>query len=217
MSQKTTTKRRLPTFLIVLLAAIGLTTVFVMIPPNHDKVPDKQLPWNSHYNANGALEALGLVVNQSTVQEAKMLFGDDVEVKIFSKKDETGKSAEAYFPSMHIATIHGALAIGIAVPENQLNAFYAQGVQTTVTPNGNRQVTPNTDDIQVLMSLPIASVTLIPRKNLTQRAIEMRFGKPQRIENQSDGLEHWFYPEKGLELLYDENGPEALQYVPGLK
>ncbi len=210
-------QRRFPTFLIVLLAAVGLTAVFILIPPNREEVSDKLLPWNSHYNQANQLEALGLVLNQSTPNDAKKLFGNDVEVKIFSKKDESGKAAEVYFPSMNIATIRGAVALSLDVSKEELDAYYSQGVQTTVTQTGNRQVTPNSENIEKLMAKPIKLVTLIPRKNLTKRAIEMRFGQPQRVEKQSDGLEHWFYPDKGLEVLYDEEGPDALQYGPSIQ
>ncbi|WP_127469994.1 hypothetical protein [Thiomicrorhabdus aquaedulcis] len=56
------------------------------------------------------------------------------------------------------------------------------------------------------------SVTLIPQKHLSERAIDMRFGQPDRIEVLSDNLPHWYYEKLGLELIVDQEGPEALQY-----
>ncbi len=79
-------QRRFPTFLIVLLAAVGLTMVLILIPPNREEVPDKRLPWNSHYNQANQLEALGVVLNQSTPNDVKKLFGNDLEVKISRKR-----------------------------------------------------------------------------------------------------------------------------------
>ncbi|QBZ82130.1 lytic murein transglycosylase [Hydrogenovibrio crunogenus] len=210
-------KKSFPTSLVVLALAIGLTIIFILIPPHREEVKDQLLPWNSHFNTHNQLEALGLIVNQSTPNDAKTIFGDDVEVKLFSHKDESSKTAEVYFPSVHIGTIRGAIALSLDVNTDKLEEIYSQGIQTTVTQTGNRQVTPNTENIEFLLQRPIKQVTLLPKKHLTERAVKMRFGAPQRIEKQSDGLDHWFYPEKGLELIMDPEGPEALQYYPQVR
>lgn len=209
-----TSKRGFPHSLLILLLAIGLTGLFLLFPPSRDEVPEAQLPWNSHFDEYGRLNALGLILGVSTPDEARALFGADLEVKLFSKKDESEKTAEVFFPSVDIGTIRGGIALNLALDAERLNAIYDRGVQTTVTQVGHRQVTPTSDDILALLHEPISLITLVPRKNLTERAIEMRFGQPERIEKQSDGLDHWFYPKKGLEILFDPNGPEALQYHP---
>lgn len=207
-------KKGIPVSLMILGLAIVLTATFILIPPQRDEVQDKLLPWNSHFNAENRLETLGLTINRSTANDAKAIFGDDAEVKLFSHKDESDKTAEVYFPSIHIGTIRGAIALTLDVTAERLEEIYSQGIQTTVTQTGNRQVTPNTENIEFLLQQPIKQVTLLPKKHLTERAVKMRFGEPQRIEKQSDGLDHWFYPEKGLELIIDPEGPEALQYYP---
>lgn len=217
MSEKLKTsgvKKQIPVSLLVLLIGVIITAILMMIPPNREEIPENQLPWNSAFDEHGSLHALGLTLNQSTPNDARILFGADLEIKLFSKKDESEKTAEVYFPSISIGTIRGAIALNLKVDDNQLNTMYTRGVQTTVTQVGNRQVTPNSDDTFALLTKPIALITLVPRKNLTERTLEMRFGKPDRKEKQSDGLNHWFYKSKGLEILLDPKGPDALQYHP---
>lgn len=206
--------QKLPTWAWVLLGASLITVIFSAFPPQREQTPPKLLPWNAHYNDQGQLQALGLTVGQDTPQTAIDLYGHDYEVKLFSKKDEDGKTAEVFFPSIHISSIHGAIALRLKVPQDQLNRFYSEGVQTTVTKLGNREVTPHNEAIAKLKQAPIQSVTLVPRKTLTERAIKMRFGEPERTEIQSDGVPHWFYPEKGLEIILNNEGPDALQYYP---
>jgi len=206
--------QKLPTWAWVLLGASLITVLFSAFPPQRDQTPPELLPWNAGYNAQGQLEALGLTVGQDTPQQAIDLYGHDFEVKLFSKKDEDNKTAEVFFPSIHISSIHGAIALRLNVPQAQLNRFYSEGVQTTVTKLGNREVTPHNEAIETLKQAPIQSVTLVPRKSLTERAIKMRFGEPERTEIQSDGVPHWFYPEKGLEIILNNEGPDALQYYP---
>ncbi len=215
-TSKSTNKGTSP-FFIALFIAVGLTAILMFMPPSSMELPKTALPWKSQYNAQNQLEALGLTINKSTALDAKAYFGNDIEVKIFSQKDETQKSAEIYFGNVTFSNIRGTVALGIAVAPEKLDQFYGRGIKTTVTALGNREVTPQKSDAKELMRQPIRLITLIPKKQLTERAIKMRFGDPHRIETQSDGLDHWFYPEKGLEILLDHEGPEALQYSPKIQ
>ncbi|WP_019894953.1 hypothetical protein [Hydrogenovibrio halophilus] len=205
---------KLPIWAWVLIGATTATLMFVVFPPERTQTPPQLLPWNATYNEQGRLQALGLSVGQDTTQQAIDLYGHDYEVRLFSKKDEDGKTAEVFFPSIHISSIHGAIALRLKVPQDELNRFYSEGIQTTVTKLGNREVTPHNEAIEALKKAPIQSVTLVPRKSLTERAIKMRFGEPERTQVQSDGVPHWFYPEKGLEIILNNEGPDALQYYP---
>jgi hypothetical protein len=203
-----------PIWAWVLIGATTVTLLFVAFPPERTQTPSQLLPWNAAYNEQGQLQALGLTVGQDTTQQAIDLYGHDYEVRLFSKKDEDNKTAEVFFPSIHISSIHGAIALRLKVPQDELNRFYSEGIQTTVTKLGNREVTPHNEAIEALKQAPIQSVTLVPRKSLTERAIKMRFGEPERTQVQSDGVPHWFYPEKGLEIILNTEGPDALQYYP---
>jgi len=214
---KQTNKKGVSPFLIALFIAVGLTVILMFMPPSRMELPETALPWKSQYNADNQLEALGLVLNKNTALDAQQFFGDDIEVKVCSQKDETQKSAEIFFGNVTFSNIRGTVALGITADEEALNQIYSRGTKTTVTALGNREVTPLKADALSLMQKPIRLITLIPKKQLTERAIKMRFGDPQRIEKQSDGIDHWFYPEKGLEILLDHEGPEALQYSPNIQ
>lgn len=210
-------KKSFPASLAVLIGGIALMGILVLFPPGREEVNPELLPWNSYYDEQNQLHALGLVLENSTVQDAIAIFGNDYEVKLFSKKDESGKTAEVYFPTANIGTIRGGIALSVNVPPSELETIYENGVQTTVTKLGNRQVTPAAADGEKLLQHTIRHATLVPKKDLTERAIKMRFGEPSRSERQSDGVDHWFYPEKGLEILFNPEGPEGLQYYPGAK
>lgn len=207
-------KKGISPFFIALFFAIGLTVILMFMPPSSKDLPKTALPWNSQYNANNQLEALGLTINKSTAMDAKPYFGEDIEVKIFSQKDESQKSAEIYFSNVTFSNIRGTVAFGIDVSAEKLDQMYSRSIKTTVTALGNRELTPQQADAQELMQQPIRLITLIPKTQLTERSIKMRFGEPQRIETQSDGIDHWFYPEKGLEILLDHESSDALQYSP---
>ena len=204
--------KKMPPFLIVLLAGIALFVLMLWMSPDRTPIPDEQLPWNAVALENGQVKVIGLTTLETTALEAQRFYKDDITVKIFSKKDESGKSAEVFFPSIHIGTIHASMVLKLKVDPDKLQGIYDRGVKTSINESGNREVTPSQEDDLFLKNQPFTLLTLIPRKSLSEEAIQKRFGAPERIVKQSDGLDHWFYPQKGLELIFDPKGPEALQY-----
>jgi len=207
----------LATYLQVLIVGSLLVIVFYFLAPERKEIDPSHLPWNAHYNESKRLFALGVELNHSTVSEAKLVFGDDYEVKMFSQKDESEKVLEVYFPSVYIASIHSAILLKVNITAEELESAYSRGTGTTVNKSGNREVDLSIEDQPSLLARTFSVITMIPRKNLSSEAIQKRFGVPERIEKQSDQLDHWFYPKKGLELLYDPDGPEALQFSDAIK
>ncbi|BBP44829.1 hypothetical protein THMIRHAS_02020 [Thiosulfatimonas sediminis] len=206
-------KRPLPMFWLVFIASMVIFALMLLIQPQRDATAEAHLPWNAKFAADGQLHALGLVVGQSSVNDAVKLYGKDVELKMFTDLDESNKTVEAYFPVMYIGSIKAALAMQIIVPEEQLQQTFNNGKKIVMSSSGGREIELYNQDKIALMSLPVSSITLIPRKHLTERAIQMRFGEPSRKETQSDGLQHWFFDSLGLEMILDPEGPEALQYT----
>ena len=211
---KSNTKKGLPIFWLTLIGSvIGFVIILLISMPEPKDVDQTQLPWNAHYDETNKLHALGLIIGKSTLEDAMALYGKDVEIKIFSNKDESNKSLEAFFPVMYIGSIKAGLALSLEAPYQAIEEAYSNGKTITVTTNGEREVELYTADAVSFFKTPISSATLVPRKNLTDRAISMRFGEPDFKEVQSDGLDHWFYNELGLELIIDNEGPEALQFT----
>jgi len=214
MSKPAKTKKGLPVFWLSLIGSIIIFILLLLFTvPEGEPVNADHLPWNAHYDQQDKLHAMGLIIGESTLEDAMALYGKDVEVKIFSKKDESNKSLEAFFPVMYIGSIKAGLALRLDAPAEAIETAYSNGKKTSLTTTGEREVELYTSDAQAFFNTPILSATLVPRKNLTDRAIAMRFGEPDSKETQSDGLDHWFYRAKGLELIIDEEGPEALQFT----
>lgn len=207
-------KKPLPIFWLTFVGSIiGFILLVFITMPEPKNVNQEQLPWNAHFDNAGKLHALGLVIGESNLEDAMALYGKDVEVKIFSNKDESNKSLEAFFPVMYIGSIKAGLALRLDAPMAQIEQAYSRGKTLTVTKNGELEVELYNADVISFFKTPILGATLVPRNNLTDRAIAKRFGEPDLKEKQSDGLDHWFYNDLGLEMIIDLDGPEALQFT----
>ena len=212
-SKKTGKKKSLPMFWIVLLGSILGFLLILIFQPEREAIDSKHLPWNATFDEAGKLHALGLTIHESTLADAMVLYGKDVEVKMFSQIDESNKSLEAYFPVMYIGSIKAALAVKLEVTQAELNAAYEMGKKITTNTSGTREIELYSSEVEKFLPKKITSLTLVPRNHLTERAISMRFGEPNRKEIQSDTLPHWFFDNLGLEMIIDQEGPEALQYT----
>jgi hypothetical protein len=212
-SKQTNQKKSLPMFWLVLIGSILGLLLILFFQPDREAIDNRHLPWNAQFDKSGKLHALGLTIHESTLADAMTLYGKDVEVKIFSDKDESNKSLEAYFPVIYIGSIKAALAVKLEVTQQELNAAYGMGKTITTNTSGIREIELYSSEVEKLLSKRITSLTLVPRNHLTERAISMRFGEPNRKEIQSDTLPHWFFDKRGLEMIIDQEGPEALQYT----
>ena len=69
------------------------------------------------------------------------------------------------------------------------------------------------DDLALAWRAPIASVTFIPAASLDEQTVLRRFGAPAERIRVDERVEHFLYPDKGLDLALDSKGKEVLQYV----
>ena len=198
--------------LIVIVGSFILLALFVMIQPSRESVDENTLPWNAQFNEQGQLEALGITLKQTTLREAMDIFGKDVEISLFTDKEGGQKKAEAYFTVVYIGAIKAAVAVNLQVSEEELEAVYRRGAKISPITSGGREVKLSSDDNLNFLEKKIESMTLIPRKDLDERSIEMRFGVPDRRAMGDDGLERLYFNKLGLEMILDPEGPEALQY-----
>ena len=199
-----------------ILAFVGsfvLLGLFVLVQPERESVDPSSLPWNAYFDEQGQLHTLGIILNKTTLREAMEIYGKDVEIKLFTDQDGSNKKAEAYFTVMYIGSIKSAAAVNLKVSDEELEAVYNRGAKISPITSGGREVKLSSEDNLNFLEKTIESITLIPRKNLDARSIEMRFGEPDSRFFGEDGLERLHFKKLGLEMIVDPDGPEALQYT----
>ncbi|MDH5785118.1 MAG: hypothetical protein OEZ16_05835 [Chromatiales bacterium] len=202
------------TFVGVLLFSIVAVGLGIMLPGEQKEKP-LYLPWMIEKTEGGSIRVLGLELGKSTLYEAQQRFQEVYEVTLFAHPDGS-KVVEAYFDQTALNGFRARVVLVMKVSPEQLEDFYQRGVRIATLGSGTRKVTLADTDLKLLTSMPFDGLTYIPRANLTAELVEARFGTPaQRIrkEGKEGVVEHWLYPEKGLDLSLHENGKEVLQYV----
>lgn len=195
----------------VILIAIGLFIGLMTIAPKQETLNQSHLPWNAGFDEQQRLNALGITLNHSTLKDLIALYGRDIEVKLFEMPGAE-RTAEAYIHSAYIGSIHGSLVIKLAMSDDELDRYYDRGARTTISKQGAREVQLNNEDTLALFNYPINEITLVPRRRLTEQAIEKRFGQADRVDQSEEGMKSLYFNDKGLELILIEKGNDILRY-----
>ncbi|MCW8919664.1 MAG: hypothetical protein OQL08_12735 [Gammaproteobacteria bacterium] len=206
-------------FLGVLLFTLLALAIGIMVPGNgKPEAPPEAvyLPWQVDLTASGSSRVLGLELGHSTLAEAQQRFRAPYEVSLFAH-DGGERVVEAYFDSITLNGLRARVVLVMALTPEQLDGLYGRGVRIATLGSGSRKVTLADSDLQQLAALPFTSLTYIPKLDLSAELIEARFGLPaERVRERRDEgrVEHWLYPQLGLDVALHEKGKEVLQYVP---
>jgi len=173
---------------------------------------DRGFPWQIEILPDGSSEVMQINLGKTTLGEAAKKFNQSPEFTMFAKDGEL-PVIEAYFNTLRISSLNAKMVLGFDLSEAELNGIYNRGVRISTMGSGTRKVTMYDDDIAYLRKVAISSVTYIPSTNLDAEIILKRFGEPAQRIQENAAVEHWLYPQKGLDLVLNRDAKEVLQYV----
>ncbi len=191
------------------LIAIG---VAILLPGARTADTDPKVPWKIEINADGSSSVLGLTLGHSTLAEIQAQFEDTPELTLFLAKDGS-MSVEAYFERVFISGLRADMVMNLLLPAADIQAMFARGVRISQLGSGEKKVTLSPADEKLAGQAIIEHLTYLPMADLEPELLEARFGVPsERIPAESD-IEHWLYPDKGLDIAVDPDRKEVFQYV----
>lgn len=197
------------TILALVLLAIGIA---VIVPGGRQADPEPKLPWNITVHPDGTSTVFTLHLETSTLGEARDLLEDGGKLTLFADK-EGNKTLEAYFERIVLSGLRADMVMTLDLSQDELQALYDRGARAAKIGSGETKITLNTGDEQASATAPIRHITYLPVADLEADLLESRFGTPtQRIPG-NNGVEHWLYPDKGLEIAYDPDRKEVFQYI----
>ena len=199
-------------FLSVLAITLIALAAALFIPGQRVEKPGN-FPWQIEVTPSGSTRVFGLELGSTTLAEVERLIREPAEVSLFSR-GEGQRVVEAYFDNVDFSGLRARMVLVMALGEEEIEVMYEQGVRIATMGGGTRKVTLSDEAMRRVRSTPVAVITYIPRVNLDSAMIEKRFGSPtQRIKEEGGNIEHWLYPQKGLDIALDPEGKEVLQYV----
>ena len=170
-------------------------------------------PWQVDALANGRSQVFGVVLEETTLKEIDLKLKSLPKVALFESVNSL--SLEAYYKNVNLGGLIGSFIFTLKAPAEELNRIKlaSHKPERTETKGIRYELDkPATDKAKSLM---VKHLVYIPTVQLDEKTIEERFGKAKykiKLKNNVAGW-HYLYPEKGLDLIYHEEGKEVLQYV----
>lgn len=203
-----------PTKIITLTIVIAAVVSYFALKPNGDEsaVKTYALPWQIQVHDDGTSTVFGISLERTTVKELLEIKGEDHELAIISDSDDHS-GLEIYFSHFSIGPLQGKLIAQVNANQQQLEAMQANASVASYTSSGSRKFLLNESDLEAIQNWTIGSLSYLPSASLDEAIILERFGSPQRRVSLEEGIEHFLYPKKGLDIALNAEGKELLQYV----
>lgn len=175
------------------------------------------LPWQIEVRPDGSSRVMGLTLSTgpdaSTLADVRRLFGAEVPIAVIAAPGEAG-SLEAFIDPAQLGFVSGKLVVTAQVDAATLKGLRERALKSDFMESATRKYTLSPDDDALILKAPVAALSFIPQARLDEGAILARFGQPARRVKSNGHLEHFLYPDKGLDVILDTEGKELLQYVP---
>lgn len=186
--------------------------------PSHGSsaLPGSGLPWQIEVLPGGASRVMGLTLsngpNASTLADVRRLFGAEVPIAVIAAPGEGG-SLEAFVDPAQVGFVSGKLVVTARLDAGTIQGLRERALKSDFMESATRRYTLAPADEALALKAPIAALSFIPQARLDADAILARFGQPARRVQSNGHLEHFLYPQKGLDVVLDTEGKELLQYV----
>jgi hypothetical protein len=140
-------------------------------------------------------------------------FGGVEGLAIFEKNDG-GLSLEAFFGTVQFGPLKAKIIVTLAATEDELRALISRATGREGSPSGDWKYPLNDPPSEHRMRL-VTGISYIPgTRNLDPAFIRERFGEPAATLRENDQAVSWFYPDRGLSILIDDEAREVLEYRP---
>lgn len=171
------------------------------------------MPWHITVHDSNHVEVFGIVLNRTTLAQARDHFGKLDGVALF--QNEQGEySLEAYFGKLSIGPFSTRIIANLSASQGELESLTEHTIKRVTTKDGSQRWTLKSDK-QLEQSLrAISSLSYIPvYSGMDQNFIREHFGEPESRKVVDETAQIWFYPKQGVKIMVDNDGKELFEYM----
>lgn len=201
----------------ILYLALAILVVYTLWPSGDDQQEITQASIIGE-NEQGKMTVFGILLGETTLAEAEIILASRAKRALFimpPKKDEQGNeltpehNVEAFFPNM---PDNSKMLLGLYSKESELEQIRYKAHKPIAFPSGNIKLQIDDKQQAMVNTMPVITLTSIPRIKLTPGDIHNTFGEPALVHVQEEIL-HFLYPDLGLDAILDQSGEAMLQFV----
>lgn len=179
--------------------------------------PTKELFWETSISESKELKVFGLVLNESNFEKAIETFGNRVNLTLY--ETDSGDQLEGYFRETQVGPFVGRMAFSLNGNAKAMAEVKAS-VEAEKAPMSRKNSYKVTTELaKLFMQDTVFSLAFIPTHVvLTPDDIKSRFGEPSEIFDERDergktSVQHYLYPEKGIDVSLSTEKRSVIQYI----
>ena len=175
------------------------------------------MPWHVTVHDSSHMEVFGIVLNTTTLEQARQKFGQLDGIALF-KNAQAEYSLEGYFGKGTIGPFTARIIANLDATQHELEQLTEHTIKRIKTKDGSERWTLKADKQVEQGARIINSLSYIPTySGMDQEFISQRFGVPSTKKVVDETTQLWFYPELGVKIMVDNEGKELFEYtVPAL-
>lgn len=194
------------TFLIFLM--IG-TALMIMVMSEKQSPSDlNNRPWEIDIHKNGNIRVFGITLGKTTIQDANQILASFPETRVIMDTPQT--RLVAMYDELIIGGFIASIELNYALDEDTLKKL----VNKTTIPADKTYGLLDKNTEMTLLSTVINGLNYKPGIDYDMDAILQRFGQPTTETKLTDSITQLEYPDLGLEITIDTQGPDIFKYQP---
>lgn len=198
---------------LIIVFAVSLLA-YILFYFTTDKSSDTRMnmPWQVSVHDPLHSEVFGIVLNTTTLDQARQQFGQLEGVALFLN-EHNQYSLEAYFGKVKAGPFGARLIANLDAPQVELEKLTEHATNRIKTQHGSVKWTLERQKQLEQGARAIKSLTYIPDySDLEQDFIVKQFGQPAKRQKVDETTQLWFYPETGIRIMVDSEGKEIFEY-----
>lgn len=201
--------------IILIVSFVVLLVLFFVFSKKtgNDKPVVQAYPWQVSILPDGRSRVFGVVLGETSLKEVDVILNSLPVVALFEANEKL--SLEAYYKNVSLGGLIGSFIFTIDASDKQLNNIKSESSKRKHAENKGLRYELDKPTSDKTKSFKVKNLSYIPTVQLDEKMIIKRFGEPSHkiklITNEAGW--HYLYKEKGLDLIFKEEGKEVLQYV----
>jgi hypothetical protein len=201
---------------MIIIAALSAVSVALFYLTIDQQAPTKavDMPWHIQVIDEQHTQVFGVVLNQTTLEQARERFGKLEGLALF-QNGQGEYTLEAYFGKVSFGPLTARLIGVLSIPDEQIDGLIETSVKRVATEDGSIRWTLAQDQQVAQAGRKIRALTYIPGySGMDQAYLEQQFGPADKFKQVDETTQIMFYPTKGLRIMVDNEGKEMFDYVP---
>ncbi|MCW8956144.1 MAG: hypothetical protein OQL09_04615, partial [Gammaproteobacteria bacterium] len=163
-------------------------------------------PWEITIHENGNIRVFGITLGKTTIQDASQILASFPETRLIM--DAPQARLVAVYDELNIGGFIASIELNYAVESDTLKELLKN---TVILSDKNYGLLDKTIEIE-LLSTVINGLLYRPSINYDVDIILQRFGPPASEVKLTDTITRMEYPDIGLQIIIDTQGPDQFKY-----